>query len=53
MTTFQMNNMIDNALNPKKVLRVAYYIRVSTAEQVSKENSLPAQKAALDARLAK
>lgn len=31
-----------------KVLRVAYYIRVSTAEQVSKENSLPAQKAALD-----
>ncbi len=49
MTTFQMNNMIDAALNPKKVLRVAYYIRVSTAEQVSKENSLPAQKAALDA----
>lgn len=49
MTTFQMNNMIDSALNPKKVLRVAYYIRVSTAEQVSKENSLPAQKAALDA----
>lgn len=44
-----MNNMIDAALNPKKVLRVAYYIRVSTAEQVSKENSLPAQKAALDA----
>ena len=49
MTTFQINNAIDNALNPKKVLRVAYYIRVSTAEQVSKENSLPAQKAALDA----
>ena len=49
MTTFQINNAIDAALNPKKVLRVAYYIRVSTAEQVSKENSLPAQKAALDA----
>lgn len=49
MTTFQMNNAIDNALNPKKVLRVAYYIRVSTAEQVSKDNSLPAQKLALDA----
>lgn len=32
-----------------KVLRVAYYIRVSTAEQVSKENSLPAQRSALDA----
>lgn len=44
-----MNNTITAALNPKKVLRVAYYIRVSTAEQVSKENSLPAQKAALDA----
>lgn len=49
MTTFQMNNAIDVALNPKKVLRVAYYIRVSTAEQVSKENSLPAQKGALNA----
>ena len=49
MTTFQMNNMIENALNHKKVLRVAYYIRVSTAEQVSKDNSLPAQKLALDA----
>ena len=36
-------------LSVGKVLRVAYYIRVSTAEQVSKENSLPAQKAALDA----
>ena len=33
----------------KKVLRVAYYIRVSTAEQVSRDNSLPAQRAALDA----
>ena len=49
LTTFQMNNAIDAALSPKKVLRVAYYIRVSTAEQVSKENSLPAQKAALNA----
>ena len=49
MTTFQMNNAVDAALNPKKVLRVAYYIRVSTAEQVSKDNSLPAQTIALDA----
>lgn len=49
LTTFQINNAIDAALNPKKVLRVAYYIRVSTAEQVSKDNSLPAQKLALDA----
>ena len=49
MTTFNMNNMIEAALNTKKVLRVAYYIRVSTAEQVSKDNSLPAQKIALDA----
>ena len=48
MTTFQMNNVIDAALNPKKVLRVAFYIRVSHAEQVSKENSLPAQKKALE-----
>lgn len=32
----------------KKVLRVAFYIRVSTSEQVSKENSLPAQKIALE-----
>ena len=48
LTTFQMNNAIDTALSPKKVLRVAFYIRVSTAEQVSKENSLPAQKKALD-----
>lgn len=40
-----MNNIITKA---KKVLRVAYYIRVSTAEQVSKENSLPAQQSALD-----
>jgi DNA invertase Pin-like site-specific DNA recombinase len=49
MSVFEMNKLIDNALNPKKVLRIAYYIRVSTAEQVSKENSLPAQKLALDA----
>lgn len=42
---------VDEIVDPitKKVLRVAYYIRVSTAEQVSKENSLPAQQAALDA----
>lgn len=42
---------VDEIIEPitKKVLRVAYYIRVSTAEQVSKENSLPAQQAALDA----
>lgn len=39
MTIFQTNN---------KVLRVAFYIRVSTSEQVSKENSLPAQKIALE-----
>ena len=32
----------------RKVLRVAFYIRVSTSEQVSKENSLPAQKIALN-----
>lgn len=49
MSVFEMNKLIDNALTPKKVLRIAYYIRVSTAEQVSKENSLPAQKLALDA----
>ena len=49
LTTFQTNNAIDAALNPKKVLRVAYYIRVSTAEQVSKDNSLPAQKLELNA----
>lgn len=48
LTTFQMNNAIDAALSPKKILRVAYYIRVSHAEQVSKENSLPAQKKALE-----
>lgn len=49
MTTLQISSAIDTALQFKKILRVAYYIRVSTAEQVSKENSLPAQKAALDA----
>lgn len=42
-------NSESKILSVGKVLRVAYYIRVSTAEQVSKENSLPAQKAALDA----
>lgn len=53
MTMFQINNAIDAALNTKKVLRVAFYIRVSTSEQVSKENSLPAQKIALDEWCAK
>ncbi len=48
MSTFEMNNAINAALNIKKVLRVAFYIRVSTSEQVSRENSLPAQKLALD-----
>lgn len=46
MKKFQIDSILDPIT--KKVLRVAYYIRVSTAEQVSKENSLPAQKAALD-----
>lgn len=53
MSTFDMNNAIDAALNMKKVLRVAFYIRVSTSEQVSRENSLPAQKLALDEWCAK
>ena len=44
-----MNNGLISDLKVGKILRVAYYIRVSTAEQVSKENSLPAQKIALDA----
>lgn len=48
MSVFQINNAIDAALNSRKVLRVAFYIRVSTSEQVSKENSLPAQKIALE-----
>lgn len=34
-------------ISARKVLRVAFYIRVSTSEQVSKDNSLPAQKIAL------
>lgn len=34
-------------ISVRKVLRVAFYIRVSTSEQVSKDNSLPAQKIAL------
>ena len=34
-------------ISGRKVLRVAFYIRVSTSEQVSKDNSLPAQKIAL------
>ena len=37
----------EKLLTLRKVLRVAFYIRVSTSEQVSKENSLPAQKIAL------
>lgn len=49
MTTFQTNA----TLIAKKVLRVAFYIRVSTSEQVSKENSLPAQKIALEQWCAK
>lgn len=49
MTTFQTNT----TLIAKKVLRVAFYIRVSTSEQVSKENSLPAQKIALEQWCAK
>ena len=47
MKKYQVDTFIDTLT--KKVLRVAYYIRVSTSEQVSKENSLPAQQAALDA----
>lgn len=41
-------NLIDQYKEMQRVIRVAYYIRVSTSEQVSKENSLPAQKLALD-----
>lgn len=46
MKKYQEETFIDPLT--KKVLRVAYYIRVSHAEQVSKENSLPAQKKALE-----
>lgn len=47
MKTYQESAFIDPTT--KKILRVAYYIRVSTAEQVSRDNSLPAQKLELDA----
>lgn len=43
-----MNNDMLSMLKVGKILRVAFYIRVSTAEQVSKENSLPAQQKALE-----
>lgn len=41
-------NVMEEYKTTQRVIRVAYYIRVSTSEQVSKENSLPAQKIALD-----
>ncbi len=41
-------NVIDEHKTAQRVIRVAFYIRVSTSEQVSKENSLPAQKIALE-----
>lgn len=41
-------NVMEEYKTAQRVIRVAYYIRVSTSEQVSKENSLPAQKIALD-----
>lgn len=41
-------NLIDQYKEVQRVIRVAFYIRVSTSEQVSKENSLPAQKLALE-----
>lgn len=47
MKKYQETTFIDPTT--KKILRVAYYIRVSTAEQVSRDNSLPAQKLELDA----
>lgn len=47
MTTKSETEPWEKLLAMKKVLRVAFYIRVSTSEQVSKENSLPAQKIAL------
>ncbi len=42
-------NLIEQHKEMQRVIRVAFYIRVSTSEQVSKENSLPAQKIALEA----
>lgn len=41
-------NIIEQQKEMQRVIRVAFYIRVSTSEQVSKENSLPAQKLALE-----
>ena len=41
-------NIIEQHKEMQRVIRVAFYIRVSTSEQVSKENSLPAQKIALE-----
>ena len=41
-------NIIEQHKEMQRVIRVAFYIRVSTSEQVSKENSLPAQKLALE-----
>lgn len=41
-------NVIEQHKEMQRVIRVAFYIRVSTSEQVSKENSLPAQKIALE-----
>ena len=43
-----MNNVMEEYKARQRVIRVAFYIRVSTSEQVSKENSLPAQKLALE-----
>lgn len=43
-----MSNVIEEHKATQRVTRVAFYIRVSTSEQVSKENSLPAQKIALE-----
>ncbi len=44
-----MNHVMEEYKARQRVIRVAFYIRVSTSEQVSKENSLPAQKLALEA----
>ncbi len=43
-----MSNVMEEYKKWQRVIRVAFYIRVSTSEQVSKENSLPAQKLALE-----
>lgn len=47
MTTITDMEEWKSQIQARKVLRVAFYIRVSTSEQVSKDNSLPAQKIAL------